>query len=186
MPADSQYQAPAHLPCFLQKILFTLKDRQQPTNKMPCPCCSAGVPLGAGTLHDSLQTLQVTPTPHTQVLCSVRDQAQSLREVRRVLKPGGKFLFLEHCLAREDQPSLRWWQNTLNPVQQALADGCNLNRDTLASVQAAGFTNVNAMRLSLEGYFVIGPHVSPGVNSILNALLLASDAHHAGKAGGST
>lgn len=65
----------------------------------------------------------------TQVLCSVTDVTKALKEIHRVLKPGGKLLFLEHVQAdARTQPVLRWCQDLLNPLQQALADGCHLNR----------------------------------------------------------
>jgi ubiquinone/menaquinone biosynthesis C-methylase UbiE len=73
----------------------------------------------------------------TLVLCSVKDQAGALAEIRRVLKPGGRFLFLEHV--RSESPRLARWQDRLNPVWRAVANGCNCNRDTLAAIEAAGF-----------------------------------------------
>ena len=73
----------------------------------------------------------------TLVLCSVSDQAKALAEVRRVLKPGGRLLFMEHV--RAESPRLARWQDRLNPVWKVVANGCNCNRDTLAAIQAAGF-----------------------------------------------
>lgn len=69
-------------------------------------------------------------------LCSVADPPRVLAEVRRVLRPGGRFLFLEHVLS--ERPGLRRWQQRLNPVQRVLAVGCNLNRDSAAAIRAAG------------------------------------------------
>lgn len=63
-----------------------------------------------------------------QVLCSVADVQAAVREMHRVLKPGGKLLFLEHVAAGQEHPFLRLTQAVLNPLQQALADGCNLTR----------------------------------------------------------
>ncbi len=71
-------------------------------------------------------------------LCSVHDVGQVLAEVRRVLKPGGRFLFLEHVLS--DDPQQRRWQQRLNPVQRVVGVGCNLNRPSAELVRAAGFT----------------------------------------------
>jgi len=73
----------------------------------------------------------------TIVLCSVEDPARALGELRRVLKPGGRLLFLEHV--RAEDPRLARWQDRLNPVWRAVANGCNCNRDTLAAIEAAGF-----------------------------------------------
>ena len=56
------------------------------------------------------------------------DVGASVRELHRVLKPGGKLLFLEHVAAGQERPLLRLSQTLLNPLQRALADGCNLIR----------------------------------------------------------
>lgn len=70
-------------------------------------------------------------------LCSVDDPMAVLAEVRRVLKPGGLFLFLEHVLS-EDAGRARW-QRRLTPIQKVVGVGCHLDRDTAAMVRAAGF-----------------------------------------------
>lgn len=70
-------------------------------------------------------------------LCSVSDVGQVLAQVRRVLRPGGAFLFLEHVLS--DDPARQRWQRRLNPVQRVVGVGCNLNRPTAQLVAAAGF-----------------------------------------------
>jgi SAM-dependent methyltransferase len=70
-------------------------------------------------------------------LCSVADVAQVLAEIRRVLRPGGSFLFLEHVLS-EDAGRQRW-QHRLTPLQRVIGVGCHLDRDTPAMVRAAGF-----------------------------------------------
>lgn len=62
------------------------------------------------------------------MLCSVADVQAAVREMHRVLKPGGKLLFLEHVAAGKEQALLRLSQELLNPLQRALADGCNLTR----------------------------------------------------------
>jgi ubiquinone/menaquinone biosynthesis C-methylase UbiE len=73
------------------------------------------------------------------VLCSIPDQARALREIRRVLVPGGQFRFLEHV--RADTPSMvrvqRFMDATFWP---RIAGGCRTGRDTTSAVEQAGFT----------------------------------------------
>lgn len=73
----------------------------------------------------------------TLVLCTVRDQAQALAEVRRVLAPDGTLLFLEHV--RSDDPRVARWQDRIHPFWLRIGHGCHCNRDTLAGLHAAGF-----------------------------------------------
>lgn len=73
----------------------------------------------------------------TFTLCSVQDAARCLSEIRRVLRPEGRLLFLEHGLSRD--AAVARWQNRLNPLWRPLAVGCNLNRPVLGSLHTAGF-----------------------------------------------
>jgi ubiquinone/menaquinone biosynthesis C-methylase UbiE len=73
----------------------------------------------------------------TLVLCGVDDQARSVREIRRVLKPGGRLLFLEHV--RSDDPALARFQDRMNWLNRIVVF-CDCNRPTLATIEAAGFT----------------------------------------------
>jgi ubiquinone/menaquinone biosynthesis C-methylase UbiE len=73
----------------------------------------------------------------TLVLCTVGDQPQALRELRRVLKPGGRLLFIEHV--RSDDPQLAKWQDRLLGLNVRMGHGCHCNRATLDGIRAAGF-----------------------------------------------
>lgn len=73
----------------------------------------------------------------TWSLCSIPDAVRSLEEVRRVLRPGGRLLFIEH--GRSPDSGVRAWQNALNPAWKRLGGGCNLNRPIDEMIRAGGF-----------------------------------------------
>jgi ubiquinone/menaquinone biosynthesis C-methylase UbiE len=73
----------------------------------------------------------------TLVLCGVDDQAHALREARRVLRPGGRLLFIEHV--RSDDPQLARFQDRINWLNR-LVVCCDCNRPTLTAIEAEGFT----------------------------------------------
>ena len=73
----------------------------------------------------------------TWTLCSIADASEALREMRRVLKPSGQLLFVEHGQAPEE--SVRKWQDHLTPVWKRIAGGCHLNRPIPALLERAGF-----------------------------------------------
>jgi len=78
----------------------------------------------------------------TLVLCSVSDLRAALAEILRVLKPGGRFVFVEHVAAEPGTP-LRQWQRRLRPCFHYLADGCNADRETWRAIESAGFAEVH-------------------------------------------
>mgnify|MGYP005839742865 CR=1 FL=1 len=96
----------------------------------------------------------------TLVLCSVQDPQRVLAEVLRVLKPGGNFVFVEHVAAAPDS-LLRRVQNAINPLWRRIADGCHANRETWATISAAGFSQV-----TLEHYNTNLPLVTPHIAGI--------------------
>lgn len=73
----------------------------------------------------------------TWTLCSIPDVERALAEMRRVLKPGGRLLFVEH--GRAPEANVRWWQDHLTPVWTRLSGGCHLNRAINALIEGAGF-----------------------------------------------
>jgi ubiquinone/menaquinone biosynthesis C-methylase UbiE len=72
----------------------------------------------------------------TLVLCTVDDPARALDEIARVLRPGGRLLFLEHVRA-SDVPGLARWQDRLERPWGWVAGGCHPNRDTIAALEAS-------------------------------------------------
>jgi ubiquinone/menaquinone biosynthesis C-methylase UbiE len=82
----------------------------------------------------------------TLVLCGVDDQKQSLREVHRVLRPGGQFIFIEHV--RSDEPKIARMQDRMNRVNRFIVR-CDCNRATLDTIEAEGFTVTKLDRTEL-------------------------------------
>lgn len=73
----------------------------------------------------------------TLVLCTVGDQERAIAEIRRVLRPGGRLLFLEHV--RSDDPGRAKWQDRLHGPWKFVGAGCHCNRDTAAALRRGGF-----------------------------------------------
>jgi ubiquinone/menaquinone biosynthesis C-methylase UbiE len=73
----------------------------------------------------------------TWTLCSIPDAAMALTEMRRVLRPSGKLLFVEHGMAPDR--NVRRWQDWLTPAWKRISGGCHLNRPIGAMIESAGF-----------------------------------------------
>jgi ubiquinone/menaquinone biosynthesis C-methylase UbiE len=85
----------------------------------------------------------------TWTLCSIPDVSRAIGEIARVLRPGGRFLFLEHGLA--ESTGVQRWQHRLTPLQRRLAGGCCLNLDIGGLVRSAPFGQVEIERFLMEG-----------------------------------
>jgi ubiquinone/menaquinone biosynthesis C-methylase UbiE len=84
----------------------------------------------------------------TWTLCSISEVGRALDEVYRVLRPAGRFLFLEHGLSAD--PGVQRWQRRLNPIQRRLAEGCRLDLDVEAVVRGQPFASVSVDRFEME------------------------------------
>jgi len=94
----------------------------------------------------------------THVLCSVSDRDRVFEEIKRILKPQGQFVFLEHVAADANTWTHRL-QNGLNPVWKRVFDGCHLNRTTGEAIAEAGFTDIQLQEFELN-VPIVSPHVA--------------------------
>jgi ubiquinone/menaquinone biosynthesis C-methylase UbiE len=101
---------------------------------------SAPVPvelLEASAESVPLETASIDTVVTTWTLCTIPDAHRALAELRRVLKPGGALLFVEH--GRAPEPGVARWQDRLDPLWRRLAGGCHLNRKIDALISGSGF-----------------------------------------------
>lgn len=98
----------------------------------------------------------------TLVLCSVSDLDASLAEIRRVLRPDGRFLYLEH-VAAEDNPERLAWQRRLEPMWRRVSGNCHLTRRTSGAIRAAGFDIEREKRESVRKAL---PFIRPSVRGV--------------------
>jgi SAM-dependent methyltransferase len=103
--------------------------------------------------HLALPDASVDAALSTFTLCTIPDLDRALRELRRVIRQGGRLHFLEH--GRSPSARVAHWQDRLNPLHRRLAGGCNLNRDLPDCLRAAGFC-IDA----LDTYRMPGPKLA--------------------------
>ncbi|MDT8436501.1 MAG: class I SAM-dependent methyltransferase [Gemmatimonadota bacterium] len=110
-----------------------------------------GLPVGTATAELVVATL---------VLCTVGDPERVVAEVRRILRPGGRFAFLEHVAAPRGTP-LRRFQAMIRRPWRWLGEGCHLDRDTASTLGAAGFTSLELERFrAWSGRAPFAPHIA--------------------------
>lgn len=119
---------------------------QQAARALPFEVEFIGLPGDEIPLEDSsVDTVVVTYT-----LCTIPDPATALRQMSRVLRPGGELIFCEHGAAPDVR--VRRWQDRLNPVWKSLGGGCNLNRSIPALLEAGGFRINSLDTMYLPGW----------------------------------
>ena len=96
----------------------------------------------------------------TWTLCSIADAERALYEVRRVLKPGGQFLFVEHGVSPD--PFIRKWQHRLTPLQRVIGDGCHLNRDIPKLVRDSGLQMLDVVEFYKQNLPRVGAYFYRG------------------------
>jgi ubiquinone/menaquinone biosynthesis C-methylase UbiE len=99
----------------------------------------------------------------TWTLCTIPDPVKALREVRRVLKPDGVFLFLEH--GRSEDAKIATWQGRLNPLQNIIGCGCNLNRQIDHIIAQAGLKIMTLDRFQMQSVPRLGGAMYKGTAS---------------------
>ena len=146
LPEDLRWVGLEPNPHFHDRIRERLAGRSLEASLRTDPAQATGLP-----------DCSVDAVISTLVLCSVPDVGETLAELRRILRPGGRLLFIEHVAAASHTP-LCWVQHGIRPVWAAVADGCRPDRKTGALLQQAGFSDVTFERFRV-GLPVVSPHI---------------------------
>lgn len=129
-----------HLPAGVTRLIAVELSRSS-TRRANARIAASAVPvqvLAADAQRLPLPDASVDAALCTWSLCSISDPVAAVREVRRVLRPGGQLHFVEHGIAPDQ--SVRRWQTRLNPLQNRLVGGCTLDRDIPALLRCGGMT----------------------------------------------
>jgi ubiquinone/menaquinone biosynthesis C-methylase UbiE len=130
-----------HYPKTVKRLVLAEPDRHM-RRRLQVRCGSSGFPqaeVSDASLHGlPMSDASFDAVVSTLVLCSVPDLHAALAEVFRVLRPGGRFVFLEHVAADRNPTRLKW-QRRVEPVWKRVAGNCHLTRRTEQAILAAGF-----------------------------------------------
>jgi ubiquinone/menaquinone biosynthesis C-methylase UbiE len=120
---------------------------------------SLDIDLRQGTAeHLDVEDNSMDAVVSTLVLCSVDNLATTLQEVLRILKPGGRFYFLEHVAAPQGT-RLRRVQHWVRPLWKTLGDGCHPDRETWVAIENAGFKNVSYQHFRANVPAIVSPQI---------------------------
>jgi SAM-dependent methyltransferase len=121
----------------LQAVEPLAKAREVAADRVAAARCPVEF-VGLDGQHLPLQAGCADAVLSTWTLCSIEDPVAAVREIDRILRPGGMFHFVEHGLAPDE--GVRKWQNRCNGLQGRLAGGCNINRDIPALIAQGGLS----------------------------------------------
>lgn len=161
----------AHYPAAVTRLVVTEPDpgmRRQLEDKLDAARAEGSLgPAEVVVLTDSADALSSADGSFdavvgTLVLCTVPDPEAALAEVRRVLRSGGRYVFLEH-VAAEDNPGRLKWQRRIDPIWRRVVAGCRLARRTADTIAGAGFT---VDEISRESARKASPLVRPTIRGI--------------------
>jgi ubiquinone/menaquinone biosynthesis C-methylase UbiE len=145
-----------NLPFYDFKKIKSLKGLE-PSSKMIAMAKTRAQRLGIGVRFIEESACQIPLVSHdidsvvvTYTLCTIPDILPALREIHRVLKPGGKLYFCEHGLAPDRD--VKSWQNRLTPLWKCLTGGCHLNRNIPVLIQTCGFCIQDMETMYLPGW----------------------------------
>ena len=158
----------ANLPHFPQAVTRLVLSEPDPhmRRKLQERCIALGLPR-AEVSEASIAALPMTDASLdavvcSLVLCSVPDQKAALAEIARVLRPGGRLVFMEH-VAADGRPGRLKWQGRIEPVWKRLMGNCHLTRRTEAAILAAGFEIETIERESIRKAL---PIVRPSIRGV--------------------